>query len=270
MRARKALSLCAIALALGACAAPSSQTGASASPSATTSAASPSASSSAPSPSSQSAAGDSPTLEPKDFSSPNLSVLLNSLSIEGKQVQILSAEQAGAERATELQGYKQLEQTTFDPAACKDLLLAVYTDDPDIPAALGNVIYRNDQALARLRLYSYPTIQAAQAGLLAQAALAERCPRFSTQLPGGSPVETTVEASEYALQGADKTLLLTMGQEMDNEVVGTASTAVGFTVSNLYFIAYFDGADAADLAAGAQSDLQQAVKVLRSALQNKQ
>lgn len=202
----------------------------------------------------------------KEFSAPNLAIILGGLRIKGHELSVYDQETTGSMRLADHQAVDLLRETTFEPELCQDKLIATYTDEETIPAAFSQLNLDNHATVVRAQLRSFPSVEEASQSITSQQELAEACPSYTVTAPGGEGSKQTTAAAEFALDGAKDGLLMTYGTNRGEGEPAPTELGVFQRVDNLELRVYFDGSDPkADVTASRQ-ELQDFVTQLGQAL----
>lgn len=206
----------------------------------------------------------------KNFSGPNLGVLLSGAEIGGLSPKVIDAETVGTMRLADQQGTELIQAATFDPANCQQKLLETYKDNSELPAAFSQGVSAGNATTIRVQLRSHPAVEEAGEPSQTQQALAETCPSYTVTVPGtdgkaGEVTQFKMSAEAFPLEGATDGLMTTLTASPSG---GSSFTEVGIfqRVGNLDLRVYFDGEEPEKDAAAAKADLQNLVTHLGQAL----
>lgn len=222
----------------------------------------------------------------KNFSAPNLGVLLNGTEILKLKPEVQSAEEAGSTRLGDMQAAKLLGAAKFDPEVCQAKLLDTYKDDTSIPAAFSQAVSQDQKTVVRLQLRAHPGVKEAASVSAFQRAFPESCPKYTLTVAGGNQgnnpapapqtnevTNFTADVKDYPLDGATDGLMTKLtakpagnvsekaeeGSLVAGESAGYTTVGVFQRIGNLELRVFFDGAHPEQDAEDAKADLQRLV-----------
>lgn len=202
----------------------------------------------------------------KQFSGPNLAIILGGLKIKGDSLKVYDEETTASMRSADHQALDLLRETTFKPEMCQQKLIASYTDKPEIPSAFSQANLNNHATVVRSQLRAYPSVAQAQKAIQVQRDLAQACPTYAVTAPGGASSQQTTAAADYPLDGAQDGLMMTYGTDRGEGQIAPTEVGVFQRVGNLEIRVYFDGKNPVMDANEARAELQEFVTYLGQAL----
>ena len=202
----------------------------------------------------------------KQFSAPNLAIILGGLRIRGDSLKVYDEEATASFRSADHQALDLLRETTFKPEMCQQKLIESYTDKPDFPAAFSQANLNNHATVVRSQLRAYPSVAQAKKAIKVQRDLAQACPTYTVTAPGGESSNQTTAAADYPLDGAKDGLMMTYGTDRGEGQPTPTEVGVFQRVGNLEIRVYFDGKNPVMDANEARAELQQFVTHLGQAL----
>lgn len=202
----------------------------------------------------------------KQFSGPNLAIILGGLKLKGESLKVYDEETTASMRSADHQALDLLRQTTFKPEKCQQKVLDSYADQESIPAAFSQANLNNHATVVRTQLRAYSSVSQAQKAIQVQRDLAQACPTYAVTAPGGKSIQQTNAAADYPLDGAQDGLMMTYGADRGEGQSAPTEVGVFQRVGNLEVRVYFDGKNPVKDANEARAELQQFVTYLGQAL----
>lgn len=208
---------------------------------------------------------DLPTMV-KQFSGPNLAIILSGLKLKGESLKVYDEETTASMRSADHQALDLLRQTTFKPEKCQQKVLDSYADQESIPAAFSQANLNNHATVVRTQLRAYDSVAQAQKAIKVQRDLAQACPTYAVTAPGDKSLRFTTAAADYPLDGAQDGLMMTSRTYPGEGQLATTEVGVFQRVGNLEIRVYFDGKNPVKDANEVRAELQRFVTYLGQAL----
>lgn len=193
------------------------------------------------------------TISQKNFSGPELSVLLNEEKISNSPLKMDNAVVTGKIRSSRAEASRVLEKTTFEPDICKKYLLATYEDDPEIPAATGGTTI--GPTVIRAQITSYQTAEDAGKVIESNRELAAKCPHFVNRVESKEQ-SYNISALSTSVPAPAESVALKISSGGNTSI--TSINRVG----NLLLSVNFDGNNAEEVAKESGQSIQKIVEKL--------